>query len=84
MKCSKCNTDFDITIPEMNVFTYGGEVVYTCPKCHKPYKFSRMLSLKVEECYSDADCDDWGGRIVNDGKRKDYNEYWGTRNAKII
>lgn len=84
MKCSKCKTDFDIIFPEMKVFAYGGEVVYTCPNCHKPYKFSRVMSLRVDECYCNFENDDWGNMIVNDGERTDYNEYSGLRNTKII
>ena len=75
VKCSKCNTEFEAIIAEMNVITYGEPLIFACPKCHKPYRFSRVSHVQVDECYCHNDTDDWGNKVVNDGKESKYIKY---------
>ena len=67
MVCTRCSEVLDTYKQERNADSYGSNI-YACPKCGKPYRFSRQVV--VTELLSDTQLkeDDWGHRIVNDEK----------------
>lgn len=69
MKCSRCNTRFDESIPSKNVENYGGPAYYACPHCGKLYTIKRIVTIEpCDDCEypSSMETDDWDNPIVID------------------
>lgn len=65
MVCTRCGEVIYTYAIEQNACKYGS-IIYACPKCGKPYKFS--IQIVVTELSVDTQLteDDWGHKIVND------------------
>ena len=70
MKCSRCGSEFPVTIPVCNVENYVGSVLYCCPNCGKAYRFTGRVTVEVNDvndaCLGNLEYDDWHRKIVKD------------------
>jgi DNA-directed RNA polymerase subunit M/transcription elongation factor TFIIS len=65
MVCTRCGEVLDTYKQERNADSYGSNI-YACPKCGKPYRFSRQVVVTELSVDTQLKEDDWGHRIVND------------------
>lgn len=65
MVCTRCGKILDTYTQERNAYNYGSNI-YACPKCGKPYRFSRRVVVTELSVDTQLKEDDWGHRIVND------------------
>lgn len=65
MVCTRCGKVLDTYKQERNADSYGLNI-YACPKCGKPYMFSRQVVVTELSVDTQLKEDDWGNRIVND------------------
>lgn len=63
MECLRCHKDFNTSVAEYNVETYGDTKVVDCPHCGQAYTVRRIIQIGIKPCIVDAEEDDWGRKI---------------------